>query len=275
MSTNVPQQLSDESNADFRLYLQRELMDRCKRNPKYSLRSFAKALKLDHSTLSQLLRGSRSLTPKMIIRVGKTLGLGPQELAPFIGAISPSNGLAQPEVNPLEFRTLSLDTFIAISDWYHDAILELTRFAHFEPSSKWIARTLGITISEVNVAVERLVRLELLSIREDGTWVDLSGNNNTVVANDFTSVALRKLQKQILELSISALEEVDKSRREHSSMCMAINGADIDETKRRIKAFRQELCSYLQREGSNPDQVYQLAVGFFPLTKTDSEKEEG
>jgi plasmid maintenance system antidote protein VapI len=245
----------------FRMRLQRELMERCKRNPNYSLRSFAKALKINHATLSLILRGARPLTSKKCIQLGQALGMSPAELASHMDPVATA-----PIVTP-EFKNLGLDTFIAISDWYHDAILELTRLKQFKGDARWIAKRLGISPSEVNIAVERLVRLELLEIQPGGKWLDRSGDNSTFVSDDFTAVAFRKLQKQLLELSARALEEVPKPLREHASMCMAIDSRDVPEAQKRMRQFRKEMCAYLQRQEAKPDQVYQLMTGFFPVTK--------
>jgi transcriptional regulator with XRE-family HTH domain len=46
----------------FRTVLQTERERRRAVNPRYSLRSFARDLSVDHSTLSQILRGKRRLT---------------------------------------------------------------------------------------------------------------------------------------------------------------------------------------------------------------------
>jgi hypothetical protein len=46
-----------------------------------------------------------------------------------------------------------------ISDWYHFAILDLTRLDDFQPEPAWVSRKLGLTVSEVKIAVERLLRL--------------------------------------------------------------------------------------------------------------------
>jgi transcriptional regulator with XRE-family HTH domain len=54
---------------EFRTWLRSEFDRRRKANPRYSVRAFAKALKIDHSTLSQLLRGKRTLTGKMMARL--------------------------------------------------------------------------------------------------------------------------------------------------------------------------------------------------------------
>jgi len=68
----------------FRLYLRSELARRLSSNPQYSLRSFALQLGINHSTLSQLLRGKRALTPRMIKTLGARLGLRPEEIEAFV-----------------------------------------------------------------------------------------------------------------------------------------------------------------------------------------------
>jgi transcriptional regulator with XRE-family HTH domain len=57
----------------MRAALEAELSRRRARNPRYSLRAFAGSLGLDHSTLSQILRGERRLTLRMAERLEKRL----------------------------------------------------------------------------------------------------------------------------------------------------------------------------------------------------------
>jgi transcriptional regulator with XRE-family HTH domain len=53
----------------MRAALEAELNRRRARNARYSLRAFAHSLGLDHSTLSQILRGERKLTLRMAERL--------------------------------------------------------------------------------------------------------------------------------------------------------------------------------------------------------------
>ena len=48
----------------LRPFLKMELDSRIKKNPSYSLRSFAKSLNISHAALSQILNGKRNLTKK-------------------------------------------------------------------------------------------------------------------------------------------------------------------------------------------------------------------
>ena len=52
----------------------REELDRRRRvNPRYSLRALARTLQLEHSTVSQLLRGRRAMTWKAIHHTARTM----------------------------------------------------------------------------------------------------------------------------------------------------------------------------------------------------------
>jgi transcriptional regulator with XRE-family HTH domain len=71
----------DRFNAgSFRLFLQGELLSRCRKNESYSLRAFARALGCDAGTLSKVLSGKRAIGKITITRFGARLGLGPEEI---------------------------------------------------------------------------------------------------------------------------------------------------------------------------------------------------
>ncbi|MFL5812300.1 MAG: TIGR02147 family protein [Bdellovibrionia bacterium] len=266
-STQGPHSSGLESR-DFRRYLQQELIRRCEKNPGYSLRSFARSLGIHHTTLSRLIAGKRGLNSKSIQRLCGALKLSQAEASLYLDG----KATEAPPLDSAHYQNLALDTFISISEWYHDAILELTHIQGFKGDPKWIATKLGIKASQVKTAVERLQRLELLSITPRNQWIDLSRDNTTNVSNDITSAALRKLQKQILELSMEALEEIPRAHRDHSSTTLAIEAADLPEIKERIKKFRFELTSFVQRKSVKANSVYQLAVSFFPLTPIEIPK---
>lgn len=271
--THGPDRSGLESR-DFRSYLQQELIRRCEKNPGYSLRSFARSLGIHHTTLSRLLAGKRGLNSRSIQRLCEALKLSQAEASLYLKQGESGGGGTAQEKNSesARYQNLALDTFISISEWYHDAILELTHIQGFKGDPKWIAKRLGLKLSQVKTAVERLQRLELLAITPRNLWVDLSRDNTTNVSNDITSAALRKLQKQILELSMQALEEIPRTHRDHTSTTLAIDAADLPEIKERMKKFRFELTSFVQRRSVKANAVYQLAVSFFPLTQIEIPK---
>jgi transcriptional regulator with XRE-family HTH domain len=130
---------------DFRMFLRLELARRSAQNPRYSLRAFARHLGVDHSTLSQWMRGRRPLSARTIERLGARLRVPARRLRVFVE----SRGRAGPEF----------------------AILDLVRREAFRPDSRWIAGELGITPDEANVAIQRLLRLDLLRMASPRRWV--------------------------------------------------------------------------------------------------------
>ena len=101
---------------------------------------------------------------------------------------------------------------------------------------------------------------------KNNKWVDKS-QNITNISGDFTNAAKKSLQKQILEKALIAIDEVPFSKRNHTSMTMAIDSQLLPKANDCIVKFRRELCAILQ-ESKNKDAVYELGVALFPVTQT-------
>lgn len=252
-----------QSPENFRLYLQQVLVQRCRTNSRYSLRSFARSLQISPSSISRILKGERNVSIDLRKRLGLRLGLGLTEIERF----AEDSGVASVRgevVKTATYKQLALDAFSVISDWYHFAILELIELESFRQDPRWIARALGITVGEVNAAIERLERLQILKTESSGKWINVSGSH-TNINSEIKAEAHRKLQRQVLEMAIRALDEVPLERRNQTAMTMAIHTKRLPEAIKRITKFRRELCAFLQQDQSR-DQVYQLGISLYPLT---------
>jgi transcriptional regulator with XRE-family HTH domain len=247
---------SPTPDTSFRLFLQSELARRCARNTQYSMRAFAMHLDVDHSTLSQWLRGRRPITARSIESLGRRLGLDENTIQRYVDYTGRNEG-------PCSTTLLSPETVALISDWHHFAILELTRLAEFQADSRWIARVLDISVDEVNVALQRLIRLDLLDMAAADRWVDRSGDA-TVNIETLGAGAIERQQDQLRRLSLSALRSVPIALREHSTITLAVNSDRLAQAFELTARFRQQLMDLL-REGP-PDDVYQIEVAIFPVT---------
>jgi len=256
-------------NKDFRLLLQESLIQKCQLNPSYSLRAYARSLGIASSALSSILNGKRPITEKMKVRLGMALGLSATDIETL------QRGEYEPKVSnkkTIQFRQIALDTFAVISDWHHYAILELTQVKGFQSNPDYISKKLGVTKSEINFAIERLKRLGFLT-EVNGKWTDTTPNNGfiTSVNDKKTSMASKKMQKQILEKSIEALEKVSPDKRSHTSITMAIDTADLLKAFEIIKNFRRNLNQNMD-SASVKTNVYQLHIGFFPVEKEEERR---
>lgn len=243
-------------------YLRAELVQRCKRNPKYSMRAFAKTLGVESSFLSKILNGKRRLTEKSIERFSLKLGLSPEKMNKFIPVSSSLSKEKQ-----IEYKKLGLMEFEVISEWYYFAILELVQVKDFKASPQWIAKMLGLTVYQAKHALDILLQLNYLKL-ENGQLVNVSGSHTTI-GPQATAAAFQKQQKQILDLAAQALMEIPFELRSQTSMTMAIPTHKLEQAREIIKDFRRRLNAVMQDDtDSNAyDSVYQLSVSFFPLTK--------
>jgi transcriptional regulator with XRE-family HTH domain len=242
--------------SDFRLLLQQEFSRRCRANPQYSLRAFAKFLGVDGSRLSKILRGERPVRGALLVKFAEKLQLPAAAIAQF---------KTSPATENRDYRQISLDAFASIEDWRHYAILELMKVQGFEPSEKWIAKQLGLARPAVRAYLERLQRVGLLEINARGEWRDTSeGFSTHILSANETTYAHRRSQRQILALAQEALEQTPIEQRDQSSIMMATSRAKLQEAKLRIQKFRRELCDFLEA-GEEKDAVYQLSLSLFPL----------
>ena len=273
MSSTTDQKLSIKEECPqlvgfrFVQLLKLEMNRRIERNPRYSLRAFARLLRVSPSYLSMLFSGKRQLNEKMLLRFCHSLALGPDEVAKQQVYLRVERGLnsnaADNSSAQSEYSTLSLDQFSAISDWSHFAILEILRLKNFVPSTKWVAGALAIPEYQVLGAVERLQNLGLLKIDENGKWICAGSFSN--IDRRVLAAGKRRLQQKLLEQSIEALENTPIELRDHTSMTMSVHMDRLPGAIELIKKFRRQLCSYME-EGANPDEVYQLQISLFPVT---------
>ena len=251
-----------QSNYAFTEQIQRVFEERCKKNPQYSLRAFARAMNMSPASLSGILSGKRKPSLKMIEKIGIALGLKSHDILKnqkeFLGF----------ELTKAQqkFANLEQDVFSIIADWYHLTILEVMKLNDFQPDIRWVASKLDVNINQIKIATERLERLGILEITNDGKWIDKTNGFTTHYQKEKTSEARKSYQLQLLEKSKESILRDDFSVRDHSSMTMAIDPKDIMRAKDEIIEFRKKLSSIL--EGTkNRKEVYQLQIALFPLTR--------
>ena len=243
----------NESTTDYRELLQRELADRKAANPAYSLRAFARDLKVNPATLSQTLNRKRKLSLRNAHKIADHLSLSPEEIKSLFGP----NGRA--ERSEYQYLNFAEDRFRLVSDWYFLAILSLARIPTSRSDPKWIARRLGISVYEVKAALTRLKRMRLIKVNRGKlkrTALPL------MTGHDISSSAFRKHQKQNLKLAELSIDRDPLSIRENSSVTMAIDPRRINEAKHRILKFKKSLSNYLEK--GEPSEVYTLAIQLFP-----------
>jgi uncharacterized protein (TIGR02147 family) len=165
---------------------------------------------------------------------------------------------------------ISVEDFDAISDWYHYAILELTFTRGFSSDETWIARRLGISVSQAREAIERLIRLRLLE-RDSNGVLSKAHETITTAGHKITAPALRHYQRQILEKAVTSLDTVAIEQRCMHSITVPVTLPNIPLAKEMIREFARALCKTL--ENGEPTEVYQLGIALYPVSTLSKESE--
>ena len=195
------------------------------------LRAFAVHVNVDHSTLSQWLRGRRPMTRRSIETLGETLGLSTAAIQGYVER-------AQRESDDGPFRTASFltsETVALIADWYHFAILELTRLSEFRADSRWIAARAR---HQRRRSERRPAAAHPARPPRHGVHRSLGGHVRRGVREHRFADARRRRRTADAEptsrLSAAAVRHVPMTLREHTSITLAVNSAALP------RAF--ELC---------------------------------
>jgi uncharacterized protein (TIGR02147 family) len=263
-------------HTSYRSYLKEVLADKTSRNPKYSLRALASQLGFSHSTLSEVMKGSANFSLQSAEKLASKLNLKSTEreylflLVQFEVTSDPQTKESilnrMKALNPkrVQSHDLSVDQFRQISEWYHSAILEMVDLTHFEFTPLNIAKKLGISKIEAEVAFERLVRLELLEQDKKGKFVRTHDQfiTQTSPAN---FQALRNFFKQMLQKAADALETQTPKERISGYETMSIPPEALSEAKELTEKYFSEMIALAHRYPKKKN-VYHLIVHFFNLT---------
>jgi hypothetical protein len=154
----------------FREKLKGEFAARRAKNPRYSLRAFAAFLGADHSSVAQILRGSRRIPVARIRSWARKLGLGPEEAAVYIAAehVASTADFGRGQ----QLRHWTGEALAVMGEPVHFEILRLIREPGFRADTRWVAARALVSTDQANLALTRLLRLGLLDMGKAGEWRD-------------------------------------------------------------------------------------------------------
>jgi uncharacterized protein (TIGR02147 family) len=250
-------------------YLQAVFAERKSQNPRYSIRAWSKRLGYENpSLLSDVLNGRRRMNSELRGKIGQNLQLtGPAreyfDLLCLMGDAKSERDRSfylekTLALNPqMQTATVDLDSFLTIKDWYNLTILEMIDMEGFEEDYSLIAKMLGDGVNRTMVrdAIKRLLRLRLLTRDKNG-----------------------KLKKPVVHVNVgNHLQFIEKAKqsiysqsfndRDTSGSTVAIRADKIDEVKKLIDKFHDDLHQIASRPAANG--VYRINIQMFKLTQEE------
>ncbi len=245
---------------DARSLLRLELQKRLATRPRYSLRAFAKALKVSPATLSLILSGKLEVSDYVKNKTIDALNLTEKQIQFLLN--SPKASKVQKK-DRSHVQEMTWDIFSVLSEWYHFAILSLLELKDSTLDPDWITKKLGIPKIEATAAVARLKRLGLVT-EVNGRWTQSQGHLR--VPPTLSTSASKKFQRQLLMKAIDSLDTDPADVRDITSMTFAMDPKLITHASNQITEFRRSLTSNLEAK-SQPTSVYNLTIQLYPVTK--------
>lgn len=266
---------------DYRRFLADHYKARKRLDKKFSFRFFARRAGLSSSNFLKLVMdGKRNLGATTIDKFVTALRLEPDEATFFADLVAFDQAETVVERNRAfdrvaanrrfrRARRLEGPLFRYLTRWYYPAVRELAGRADFKEDPAWVAKQLtpAITVQQARSALKTLQELGLLVADESGRLV--RGETSLTTGHEVRSVVIPAYHRQMIERAADALERVVPDERDMSALTVCIKAATLADLKERIHRFREEMLERCDRE-EEPEQVYQLCIQLFPLSKPPS-----
>lgn len=258
-------------------------------NPRYSMRAYARDLRLSPGQLSLVMSGKKGISLERAKTMVEVLDLSPIEKEYFINQVELSfsrsqaaKSLAESALKKLRQHEdafyLSKETFTAISDWYHLGILQVMQIQGYSAHCKkkgetqFLAAVLKVPEADIQDALVRLVKLETLKAY-DGYHVPVQ--DYILTKGEVPSAAIRKFHRQMIQKALVAIEAQTVEERFLNTTLICMERADYPKLLEDFKAFyRMVMNKYGKNNRSKPkgDSVYALTIQLFKAAHLDGEK---
>lgn len=273
------------SYLDYRLYLKDRYAEEKKQRRHFSFRYFARIAGLSSSGyLKMVMDGQRNLSPTSINQFTRALKLSKHEAAFFEALVLFNQAKTDQERDlyferlvslkqPVKLTGLAKDQYEYFSQKQFVIIREMVALPGFREDPEWIAKRLRPPIKpqEAEYALQVLLRLGLLKRDPEGKLVQADSSLTTPA--EVTSLEVCQFHQSMLNDAKEAMFRVPPELRDITSVTVPIPQASLKEIKDRIKNFREEIISVLNKGGTGYDEVYQMNIQLFPVTNTRGEKE--
>lgn len=239
--------------------LHEEFEERKGRNARYSLRAFARDLRIDPSNLSKLMAGKRTPATSVIQHLKQVT----REHHPSLHARLAKVFVRTPggffDFHPIE-------DYQRLLQWQNMLVLEALKLRNPSSSVKDLHVVTGLSESQIVAALGVLIEFGLAKRdAKAGRFQASFKHVSTGGESAQKSEAFRTYQRQLLERAAHALGEGSPSDRSQTSTVFCIDKSRLPLVQKRITAFRRSLGKFLDGGPGRNDGVYALCVSLFPL----------
>ena len=269
---------------DFRAFIQDRLAELKELDRKYSLRFLSNKLGLSSkSHLKMVADGKHNISEPLARKLATALGLDNGEIDFFLTLVTYGQAKDGEQRAAALEKLRSAKRFLQLHqvdldqlDYYSDPVTltlrELVELPDFEESSAWIGRRLPVkaTAAGIRKAIEKLLRLGLLERDGDGRLRQAQTHIHS--GHGFNSVALGTLYRESFQRAADSLA-IPGTERYLGTILGAISKDSYDKIVRYYDEFIDKVRNVIDQD-QQPEQVYQLVMGLYPLSRSDASSKE-
>jgi uncharacterized protein (TIGR02147 family) len=250
-------------------YLSDAFAQKKKKNPSFSIRSWAKSIGLEsHTPLNLAMTGKRSLSRKHIPALIESLGLNKKEALYFENLVNLSGAKTDAEKRHLlqslnsarprnTVSTHEMTHYEVIRDPLHSVLIEMTQLRDFEWNATWIAKRLRRSQPKkiIEAAMQRLIECGLVKVSD--TKVTRVHDFATTTP-DLKNLAAQEYHAAVCDLAKEALKSQEVHNRQFNGVAFGIQKTKLPAAKERIREFVKAFCQEFESESCAAEEVYQL-----------------
>ncbi|OFZ17546.1 MAG: hypothetical protein A2X86_03540 [Bdellovibrionales bacterium GWA2_49_15] len=257
----------------YQLVLEQELARRQQLNPRFSLRSFARYLEIDSSTLSAILNGRRALPLSRAHAFACKMGLSGETLIKFRQSceVEHTRLAAIEEEAGERYTSLRLDDDIdsrILIHWEYFAIFAFLGVCESDGGAAVakISQRLFLDEEITRSCLEDLCQKRLVEKLPDGRYRKSCGPIHTRGIKEKDEV-FREAHRSNLTLLIDRFDSFKAEESMMVSSTIAFDVRKLPQVRKLITEFQKKLSSFM-REGQG-NQVYQFMAYLFPISKRE------
>lgn len=259
---------------DYRSVLKMEYENRCQKNKSYSLRAFARDLKISPSRLSEILSNKQGLSPNKALEIAKNLKYSQKKLDWFCNLVSAEYSRSPyikaqakeklaPYKNGVKTDLYSTATSPIKLKWYHFIIRRLTSIKNFKSNPEWISKNIFLSLAETENAIKEMLNAGLLKMN---TKKQLTIDENVgIYSTPQERSTIINALKDMFNNSLAATDRFPTTQRHNTFHVFSFNSKQIEEVKALIQEFEDKL-DHLTYKTTDPDAVYTVMLSLTPNT---------
>lgn len=249
----------NNANDELRLLVEKRIIDLKNQNSQFSMRAMARYLDLTPSSLSEFISGKRNFSPERIKNIIEKIPLDPKLKTKLNEQLSRQNKLKTKE--EIERLQLEIDLYYLVSDDIYYTLLCLVELDEFKNDLDWMASKTNKSKKEIQVALERLIKLNFIKEIDETLRINTENLNTTdEIANKF----LKTRHENNLKSALNSLIFDDVENRFFTFETLAISKDAFPEIKKAITDCQDRIVQISKTYPKH--EVYEFCFNFYPKT---------